>query len=83
MCIRDSFLNRLCADQLKSAFAREKGIQIIRIPDYAESNKTPNWHFKFKQFILEKLGVMQTTSAPENINPAIKVAYKIIRLLKK
>jgi len=27
--------------------------------------------------------VIQTTSAPENINPAIKVAYKIIKLLKK
>jgi len=80
---QNDFLNRLCADQLKSAFAREKGIQIIRIPDYAESNKTPNWQLKFKQFILEKLGVIQTTSAPENINPAIKVAYKIIRLLKK
>jgi hypothetical protein len=80
---QNDFLNRLCADQLKSAFAREKGIQILRIPDYAESNKTPNWQLKFKQFILEKLGVIQTTSVPENINPAIKAAYKIIRLFKK
>ena len=81
---QNDFLNRLCADQLKSAFARERGIQILRIPDYAESNKTPAWQLKFKQFILEKLGVIQTTSVPENVNPGIytKAAYKIIQKFK-
>jgi hypothetical protein len=66
----NSFLNRMLADQLKSAYARSLNIPIIRVPDYTKYAKTQIWKDAFKKFILEKLNIIQTTS--ENVNPAVK-----------
>lgn len=78
----NSFLNRMLADQLKSAFARSLNIQIIRVPDYNKYTKNQIWKDAFKKFILEKLNIIQTT--PETINPAIREipAYKIRKMIK-
>ena len=78
----NSFLNRMLADQLKSAFARSLNIPIIRVPDYNKYTKNQIWKDAFKKFILEKLNIIQTT--PETINPAIKeiTAYKIRQIIK-
>lgn len=78
----NSFLNRMLADQLKSAFARSLNIPIIRVPDYNKYTKNQIWKDAFKKFILEKLDLIQTT--PENINPAIREvpAYKIRKMIK-
>ena len=78
----NSFLNRMLADQLKSAFARNLNIPIIRVPDYNKYPKNQIWKDAFKKFILEKLNIIQTT--PENINPGIREipAYKIRQMIK-
>ena len=65
----NSFLNRMLADQLKSAYARSLNIPIIRVPDYNKYQKDQRWKDAFKKFILEKLKIIQTT--PENINTGI------------
>jgi len=62
----NSFLNRMLADQLKSAYARSLNIPIIRVPDYNKYQKTQIWKDAFKKFILEKLNIIQPTS--QNIN---------------
>jgi hypothetical protein len=78
----NSFLNRMLADQLKSAYARSLNIPIIRVPDYNKYQKDQRWKDAFKLFILEKLNIIQTT--PENINPGIREipAYKIRKMIK-
>lgn len=78
----NSFLNRMLADQLKSAYARSLNIPIIRVPDYNKYTKNQIWKDAFKKFILEKLNIIQTT--PETINPAIREipAYKIRKMIK-
>jgi len=76
----NSFLNRMLADQLKSAYARSLNIPIIRVPDYNRYTKSQIWKDAFKQFILEKLNMIQTTS--ETINPLVKAAYKIKKMIK-
>ena len=79
----NSFLNRMLADQLKSAYARSLNIPIIRVPDYNRYAKSQIWKDAFKLFILEKLNIVQPTSQSINTDNFQRAAYKIIRLLKK
>lgn len=92
--LSENFIQRLTADQIKSAFVeyinsqpQETNIQIIRIPEYGKARtKRDKWKDDFKTYILNKLnGYLgnQQTSEQTKTMPLQKVAYKIIRLLKK
>jgi len=92
--LNDNFIQRLTADQIKSAFVeyinsqpQETNIQIIRIPEYGKAKtKTDKWKEQFKTFVVNKLngylGNQQESEQTKTL-PLQKVAYKIIRLLKK
>ena len=92
--LSENFIQRLTADQIKSAFVeyinsqpQETNIQIIRIPEYGKARtKRDKWKDDFKTYIVNKLnGYLgnQQTSEQTKTMPLQKVAYKIIRLLKK
>ena len=92
--LKDNFIHRLTADQIKSAFVDyinskpdETNIQIIRIPEYGRAQtKRDKWKEQFKTFVVNKLngylGNQQTSEQTRNLTFE-KAAYKIIRLLKK
>jgi len=83
-----NFVLRLTADQIKCAFVdylKQNGesIKIIRVPDYTKIAKKEDWKTEFKQFIINKLneyfGYQQNN---ETINPLVKAAYKIRKMIK-
>ena len=78
----NSFLNRMLADQLKSAYARSLNIPIIRVPDYNKYQKDQRWKDAFKLFILEKLNIIQPTSQNVNIDNFQRAAYTIRKIIK-
>ena len=78
----NSFLNRMLADQLKSAYARSLNIPIIRVPDYTKYSKNQIWKDAFKKFILEKLNIIQPTSQNVNIDNFQRAAYTIRKIIK-
>jgi hypothetical protein len=75
----------------------ETPIQIIRIPEYGKAKtKRELWKYDFKKFVISILnkylgnqqesenvnpGLLEQTT--QSFNPAIKAAYKIIKLIKK
>jgi len=83
-----NFVLRLTADQIKCAFIdylikNNESIKIIRVPDYTKIAKKEIWKTEFKQFIVNKLNeYFGNQQNNETINPLVKAAYKIKKMIK-
>lgn len=78
--LEDNFIQRLTADQIKSAFVdyvktlpNEAPIQIIRIPEYGKAKtKRELWQYDFKKFVISILNkYLGNQQEPENVNPGV------------
>lgn len=75
---------KIVSDQVKNRFAREYNIPCVRIPGF--NDRKPNFISNFKQYVInlirESLYLPSVKQETETINPLVKAAYKIRKMIK-
>ena len=75
---------KIVSDQVKNRFAREYNIPCVRIPGF--NDRKPNFISNFKQYVInlirESLYLPSVRQETETINPLVKAAYKIRKIIK-
>ena len=75
---------KIVSDQVKNRFAREYNIPCLRIPGF--NDRKPNFISNFKQYVInlirESLYLPSVRQETETINPLVKAAYKIRKMIK-